>query len=615
LAASKSPNALGSGSDALASRGGPDEERTPREAWPWRVVPVVAALLLIAVVAWRARYGISFFDDGHYASLSLRLSQGARPFSDEMTAQSLGFLIPAMFARAWRALFGMYGLVLALRLLYVVAAAGIGILVYRALRPSYPAAALLLAVSAPLLALPYNIVGLSYNTTAMLAFLASWAFLFQAVRDADRGSALGAGVAAAIGAISYPPLVFGALALLATCIVVRPARSAALPAFVGGALTAAVFSAWLLAVASVPEIRAALAYSSSVLDEAVSLGERALTVARQFAGSLATPWLLPMWASAAGACLRRPGRSWTSIAALSIPIAALIPSVAALRSSSPGDTPAFGALGGAYLIVLAAGLFVPVLVWTLQEGGDEMRLALSLATPVSVANTLAAAYFTSSGWEWCVPVIGVAPLVTVLLAGWFRMSTEPPESDFVGYSRSAADPEVIHRDATGYRWRAIAASLVATLILVALVGMLYATAFKDAPPRALTRRLTAPAVVGIVTQDVTAERVSELVEAGRRWVEPGEGVLFVHGQLGYVLVDAPMVTNAVWLATGPSDAETLRYFERTSTWPDVVFISSSLLDSLQGDPRGVADDPLLAYVDSEYEIVDEAGGFVVFRRP
>jgi hypothetical protein len=612
LAASKLQDALGTSSAALSS-GEQPAEQAPAAAL-LKAAQILGVLLLVAAVAWRARFGLSFFDDGYYASLPFRLSQGARPFADEMTAQGLGFLIPALFTKVWHAVFGLYGLVLALRLLYVAAAVGTGIVVYRALRPSYPAFASFIAVAAPLLALPYNIVGLSYNTTALLGFLLAWALAFRAARDGTRGHAFAAGVTAVAGAISHPPLVLGALALLITSLVVRQARRIVLPALTGAVTTFAAFVTWLLAVTSVAEVRAALAYSSGVLDATVGLGERTSMVATQLWGSVTTPWLIPMWVCAAVACLRWFGWPGSRVAALLIPVAAFVPSVVALRLPSPGDAPPFGALGGAYLIVLTAGLFVPILLWTVREGGDDMRLALSLATPLSIVNTLAAAYFTSSGWEWAVPVVGLAPLVTASLAGWFRICVDARGAGTPASQEATGGAEAARRTGLVFGLPA-AVSVIGVLALGALLGLLYATAFKDAPPHTLTRRLTAPAVVGIITQDVMAQRVSELAAAGQRWVQPDEGVLFVHGPLGYVLVEGRMVTNAVWLATGPSDARTLAYFERTAGWPDVAFVSSSLLESLEGDPGKLAEDPLLTHLDTEYERVDEAGGFVIYRRP
>lgn len=566
--------------------------------------PVLAAVALALVVAWRARYGLSFFDDGHYASLTLRLSQGARPFTDEMTAQTLGFLIPAVFAKAWRAAFGMNGFVLALRVLYVAFAAVVGTVVYRNLRPSYPPFASFLAASAPLIALPYNIIGMSYNTTAMLMFLLSWALVFRAVRDGDRRPAVLAGVAAAVGAISHPPLVLGALALLGTCVAFKAARRYALPALLGGAATFALFAVWLLSVTSVADARAALAYSSQVLEAAAGSQGRVVGVIFTFGASLVTPWLVPMWAAVIVASLPRLRSETRRLAALLIPLTAMVPSIVAfaLPPLSTG-APRFGALGAAYLLVLAFGLFVPVLMWTRREGGADARLAMTLAVPLSAVNTLAAAYFTSASRHWAVPVIGLAPLLAVLLAGWFRMCVE----------ESSAHPA----DDRGTPERAgleAASSVTGTLVIGALVVLLYATAFKDATPLSLQWRPDAPAVRGIITQEEMARRISEIEEANGRWVEPGDGVLFVHGQLGYVLVDGPAVTNAVWLATGPSDVETIDYFERIGQWPDIVFVSSSLLRSLDETPEGISNDPLLSYIDAEYEWVGEAGAFAVYRR-
>ncbi len=571
----------------------PPQGTTTHEARRWDAASVAGALLLAVVVAWRARYGISFFDDGYYASITLRLAQGARPFADEMTAQTLGFLAPAAFATVWHAVFGMHGIVLALRLLYVVAAAVVGGLVYRALRPSYPPAACFFAASAPLIALPYNIIGLTYNTMALLAFLLAWALAFQAARGGSRMQAFAAGVAAAVGAISYPPLAVGAFALLATCAVMSETRKLVLPAMLGAGATLVVFAAWLFSAVSLSDVQAALAYSSGVLDDVLGPAQRVLLVAGRFTVSLVNVWLLPMWVCAAVASMPpRAGIRWTRTAALLIPLAAFAPSASALALSPLSPAPAFGALGGAYLIVLTAGLLVPVFVWTLREGGHEARLALVLALPLSLANTLATAYFTSAGWQWAVPVIGLAPLVAVLFAGWLRMC--------VGGSTALA-PRV-------------AASLTGVAVIAGLLTLLYATAFNDAPPRTLSRHLSEPAVTGIVTQREMADRISALAEAGRRWVEPDEGVLFVHGQLGYMLVEGRMVTNAVWLATGPSDAETLAYYERTDEWPDVVFVSLSLLRSLAGTSDGLSDDPLLSHIEAGYERVDEDGGFAIYRR-
>ena len=108
-------------------------------------------------------------------------------FADEETSQALGFLPAAAFARLWTALFGTAGIVLALRLFYVALATSVGYVIYRALRPSFGAWVSALAAWLPLLAPPYNIFGVSYNTMAILGFSAAAALGLAAVRDTDRG--------------------------------------------------------------------------------------------------------------------------------------------------------------------------------------------------------------------------------------------------------------------------------------------------------------------------------------------------------------------------------------------------------------------------------------------
>jgi hypothetical protein len=152
---------------------------------------VVVTFVLFA--AWRASLGISFLDDAYNAVMTLRLAQGARVFADEMTTQALGFLLAVPFARLWTALFGMAGFVLALRLFYVAVAAAVGYVIYRALRPSFGAGVAALAAWLPLLAPPYNIFGVSYNTMPILAFSAAAALSLAGRRHTRRRPDQGGG--------------------------------------------------------------------------------------------------------------------------------------------------------------------------------------------------------------------------------------------------------------------------------------------------------------------------------------------------------------------------------------------------------------------------------------
>jgi hypothetical protein len=553
-----------------------------------RALSALGVLLVVIAVAWRARFGISFFDDGYNASLPLRLALGARPFVDEMTPQLLGFLIPALFARAWHALFGLAGLVLALRLLYVAAATAVGAVVYRTLRPTVPFAGAHLAAAAPLLAPPYNILGLTYNTTVLLAYLLAWALALRAGQTGSRRIAAAAGVAAAIGAIAYPPVALGAVVLLATFVAMRETRRLTPAALLGAGAVLVVFGAWLLANARPADVLAAFAYSSSVLEGVLEPADRFWAIAENLRDTLLTPWLIPMWLLAVVASVRNRAGSGIRLATLLLPAAAFLPNIIALRLPPGVDFPHFGVQAGSYIIALTAGLALPVLAWHRRAEDERARRMLVLAFPVSITNMLAVAYFTSAGWHWAVPAIGLAPLAAALVAGWALACRD--DADLNG---------------------TLVLPVVAAGVILGLLVLLYGSTFKDDPPLTLSHTLREPAVLGIVTHAEQAERIEVVAEIGRRQVAPNEGVLFVHGQLGYVLVDAPMVTNAVWLATGPTDAESVAYFERTGRWPDVVFVSLSLVESL--GPSGVADDPLLGRLNTDYDSVEVGGGFVVYR--
>src|SRR5450756_1460194 len=82
------------------------------------------AFVVVALAAYRASLGASFYDDTYYVTSAVRLAQGARLFVDEMSLQALGQVPVVPFVKAWMALFGLSGLVLATRLLYVVVATG-----------------------------------------------------------------------------------------------------------------------------------------------------------------------------------------------------------------------------------------------------------------------------------------------------------------------------------------------------------------------------------------------------------------------------------------------------------------------------------------------------------
>ena len=340
---------------------------------------LVAAIVVVAALAvWRATLGISFFDDGSYVTLPLHLAQGARPFADEMTAQGLGFLLAAPFVKLWTMLFGTSALVLASRLFYVVLAVGAGYVIYRALRPTFGSRVTALALAVVLLAPPYNVMAVSYNTVAVLAFAMATALAWQAVRDGDRRAAVAAGVAAAVGAVSYVSLAPVALTLAGTVIVVGWRRRV-VPAFIAGLVGAgALFAALLLLLVSPHTIAVALRYSSDVWGTHRSLAGRAGPLLTDLRVVLTSNWLLPMWILAVLACLPWLTRRVRAVALALLPLAATALPAWHHRHAR---IPFFGRFGTACLVTISAGLLVPIVFWAVSEAVTGYRRATGRGAP------------------------------------------------------------------------------------------------------------------------------------------------------------------------------------------------------------------------------------------
>jgi hypothetical protein len=539
------------------------------------IAVAVAALGLLA--AWRATFGITFVDDAHYAVITLRLAQGARVFSDEMTSQALGFLPAVPFARLWTALFGTTGIVLALRLFYVVLAIAVGYVIYRSLRPSFGALAAAFAAWVPLLAPPYNIIGVSYNTSAILAFSAAVALGFAALRDGDRTKAAGAGVAACIGAFAYPPLCLGALAFAITFALVARDRRLIAWFIIGGAAAALAAAAWLAVTVSAHDIRHALAYSSDIWQSNRTPLQRASLALRRLRRSLTREWLLLMWVLAVLACLPWIRPRWRAIALALVPLAAfrhLIPD-----TLSRGQRDLWLGIGTAWLTVSTFAILPAVVARAARGRQTDIRRLLLLAVPLALVDWGIIAVMTRSGWLWAVAYAGLAPLTAVVLVAW---------------------ASILRAD--GGRWLLTAGTLGVTFVAV---WMLFSVSFKEGAPLRLDHRFTSGPLAGIVTSDKRAAEIAAVEAVARKWVRPDDRVLVFNAPLAYLLAGGHSATNAAWLAHGPSDRYTVEYFDRHA-WPDVAFVSHGLLE-----PGNAAADPLVAALRRNYRVVDSSTPLVV----
>ncbi len=538
------------------------------------MVVTVAALGLLT--AWRATYGITFVDDAHYAVITLRLAHGARVFADEMTSQALGFLAAVPFTRVWTALFGTTGIVLALRLFYIALAIAVGYVIYRSLRPSFGALVAGLGAWVPLLAPPYNIIGVSYNTSAILALSAATALGFAAQRDGNRAKAAAAGVAAFIGALSYPPLSVGALIFAITFALTTSDRRLLVWFVVGGAASGLVVVAWLAVTVSAHDVRQALAYSGEIWQSARSPLQRASIVMRRLRKTLTRDWLLLMWLLSAIACLPWMRPRWRAIVLALVPLAAfrqLIPD-----ALTRGQRDLWFSIGTAWLTLSTLGILPAVIVRAARGKHHDIRRLLLLAAPMAMVNWVIVAVMTRSGWSWDVAYTGLAPLTVAVLVAW---------------------ASILRVDCG--RWLLIAAAVSVAFIAVFL---LWSVSFKEGAPLRLDHRFTTGPLAGIATSDEQAAKIEAVQDVARRWVRPDDRVLVFNAPLAYLLAGGDITTNAAWLARGPSDHYAVEYFDRRS-WPDVAFVSHGLLEP------GAPADPLVAALKRDYRVVDSSTPLVV----
>lgn len=550
-----------------------------------RTIVAITTVALVVLAVVRATNGISFADDSHYAAITLRLAQGARPFADEMTMQSLGFVLAAPFTWLWNALFGTAGLVLALRLFYIALATACGAVAYRALRPSFGQIASFAAVAAPLLAIPYNIVGLSYNTGAALGFGLASALGLAALRDRSRGAALAAGVALALGAFSHPPLAIAAIVFVATFMLLARDRALSLRLLVGCAIVTIPVAVWLLLAVGTDAIARSLEYSRAVWATQKSAGARIDRVLWKLHDSASQRLLLPMWLLGLIALVPRIPRWIRSAAAVLLPLAAAAPGLRYLALKR-GYTDWFGYTGAAVLTLATIAGLLAVIAFAHRAKHADLTRLLVLTAPASLVGYALVATSTTAAWVYAVPVIALAPLAAAVVAGLVLLAEE-----------SGATARY-----------ALVTGLVSVLLLT-----LFATSFKDDAPLALDTRVSSGAFAGIRTTSARAESIAVIEDIGKRYVTPSEtGVLVVANPAAYLLVGGRMQTNAVWLAIGSSDSYTVEWFDAHGGDPDVVLLARSLIESKGGLASSAVDDPLLAYIAERYTLAEETDPLLVY---
>ena len=565
----------------------PAPELTPSGREPWVVAGTTVIILVVGL--WRITAGASLSDDAHVIALAVRLARGDVPFADEMNAQVLGSIWAVPFTWVWLHAVGTTGLVIASRVVYLAFALGVGVLAYRALRVSFRAVVAATAVAVPLLAPPYNLLDLSYNTAPIalgaLAVGAAHAALATPATRSGRRWAVVAGVATAATVLSNPLVLPGGVVLTVLVLVLARRRAVIVPFLLGAA---GVTGLALVALARVgfAAVAATLDYASTYRDNSYTLPERLAEHVRGYVLFAWRPALAPAAVAALVACVPRLPRRLRALALVAAAAGAVVPSFVTHDATGPlarvGTRPGIGTLPAVTVVLLALTLLLPVLVWAVARRRGDVGTLLALGVPPGLVSVPLVAAGTLSAPTWGAAAVGAAPAVTVVVAGWAVLAT--------------------------LAWRPLGLAACGALV-AAVLALLVLTPFRDQPPWRLDVRISSGAYAGVRTSRVTADAIAQVTAVTSRWLRPGDGVLFYGMPGGYVLVDAPADTNILWLTNyGAANRSTLEWFRRTGRVPRVVVIDQGLVVRSTDLARLGRSDPLIAFVLRDYRVVDAGPG-------
>jgi hypothetical protein len=554
-----------------------------RQGWgAERIAIATATLIVLALTALRSTFGVSFYDDSHYVTVALRLAQGARPFADEMSVQSLGFLPAAGFVWVWIHLFGTFGLVAAFRLFYVALAAGVAFVAYVQLRRSFHPLVAALAVGVPLLCPPFNLFAPGYNQMTTIGFVLAVAFAHRAEHDRSWLAAAATGVALVFASITYPPLVMAA-AIPALVLIIRTRdRRIVVGLLIAAAATSLVFVGSLLSFVSIAEITRGLHYASQNVIGFHSPAEKLQRAVMRLSGSLGQPLLWPMWIAAVLACVPRFHTRVRAGLLFALPILALAPTVQAIALGLH----VFGMTASAWLVTFTLAAVVPATLWAAAKKRRDLLSLLLLTLPTSAVGFATVAYSTDAPWLRGVAVIGMVPAAIAVIATW------------------GSAIEELSRE----RVLVVASVLVLTIVM----GVLWSESVDNGPPQDMTAVINRGAYAGMHTTEQRRQEILGLEAIGKRLVKPTSRVTFYGERQGYLAVGGQIYTNAVWLYPSPSDRYALDYFDEHRAMPDVIFVDLFSMRRLHLLPYSADDSPFIRQLVTRYERVDTVADFDVW---
>jgi hypothetical protein len=507
------------------------------------ILAIVVAVTAVALLVWRIQYGIDLHDEASYVAIALRFAQGARPLIDYLDSHQFAPYLLSPFVRLHLALFGREGLVLSMRILYLVAQLATGWLAYVFLGLYFDRRIALVSVAVSICAIPFLIPSLSYNSLgALLVCSAVSCTGIGMAEDGRRGWIVAAGACLGVAGVVYPAaILLGSVAALILLAIQRTWRTPALVA-AGWLAGLAAAGVWFLPFMS--GLGDFFQYNRGLLT--TGLWGNGLDKAAQLATlggqvMIAAP---AFWVAVIISIIFVSGRKVPRVLWIAFPL---------LLPVAPFDYRWIG-------VVAAVTLISTIVLVASGASKKGRRPALLWGILTALAFSLMLGY--ASGTSFNALGVGAGSVLALCLA----LALDKAAAALAGWMAPSR--------------AAVAAVLLGFVLLVATGTLLARVAYLDGVPMAMDARVPRGPYLGLLTTPERAAIIAQLQSDIERTVKPGEQVFsyFVFPAV-HLFLDRPGPSRQIWFMpiewTVPSSINLVvtPVFADPKTRPDVVIVN------------------------------------------
>jgi len=509
-------------------------------------VLIAGAVLAGALMLWRLQYGVAFTDEAYYIAMPYRFVLGDRPFADELMIHQTAGLMTTPLVWLWVRIVGSTNsLVLFMRVMWFVFAAGVAFAAYRFFVRLFERPFALVLSAAYIAFMPFGIPGLSYNTLSSGFLTIGLALLGMSLLDDEphHSRVVAAGILHGLAIIAYPTMIVVApVVIVGLLIAARDAKRQVWMYLAGLAGTGAIFGLFLAVIG--PRYLGGVFEFTRSASTFLGGWTKLVQIATQIKdygtrGLAAAAFLL------GGIILvsRRAAWAW-----LLLPLMPLAVIVLVLRHNN-----------GATLLWITLFGVTSLALLTL-ESSRPLRKAAVVIAPTSIVAGLTIGYTSTNGFINM--GLGMAPILLIALPLVFLPA--------------------VNREIAGdsHRLAAISIALSMPLILV-LVGANYLLAYDshDMPPLSMTTRVSTGPWAHLYGSDESVRLAEEIQADADEYVTQDSTVLFyspIYG--GYLATKARPAAPSIMFGMADPDspdypearAAMMREYSRAPL-PDHVF--------------------------------------------